>query len=97
LRDVVPINESVETVELADQAVRHAEDGKEAMIELRRMLVRITVGLAVGLGVLGFAITALILNGFGSLTIALLSFFLLPLGLWIVASVLFSGLGPSSL
>ncbi|HZY94495.1 MAG TPA: hypothetical protein VFE98_06500 [Candidatus Bathyarchaeia archaeon] len=96
LRDVEPIHESLESVELADQAARRAEDREEATIQLRRVLVRTLAGLGVGAGVLVFGIVALFFNGFGVPLLVYLSFLLFPLGLWILASSL-GGLVPGSL
>lgn len=86
----------MEAIDLKDQAVRQAQDRKEAKAQLHRIAVRTRAGLTVGLGVLVFAIIAIIENGFGTPTVVYLSFFLIPLGLWIVASMLFGGLGFNS-
>ena len=54
LSDTSPIEDTMEAIDLKDQAVRQSQDRKEAKAQLHRIAVRATIGLTVGLGVLVF-------------------------------------------
>ncbi len=90
------MQESLEQSILEDEARQSLED-KQLMRKAARMdAPKLLVSLSIGLVVLGSGIVLVNFNGLQwGLTGLIWGFLLLPIGLWITASAILGGLGPS--
>ncbi len=91
------MQESLEQSILEDETRRSLEDKQLMRKAVRMDAPKLLVGLAVGLVVLGSAIVLVNFNGLQwGLNGEIWGLLLLPLGLWITASAILGGLGPSA-
>jgi hypothetical protein len=89
------MTETLEQSNLEDRLADSAEEREFAQNAGEVDLVKFSVGLSVGLAFFFSGMILIIYEGFGSLGWLVSGFLFLPLGLWVVASVALSGLGPS--